>query len=208
MSDLPPAPEPAEPQPERHPHHPPDATVMPRWVPILIGAVLVTIAALAVITGMRYRENTLVRMVSGRSTEPRVAAPAPPGEPEPGASRVLSGNEGGDIPAAHDDPGGESQAEITGGAEGVAAVVRMRARRGMQIKSTPADAVVYVNNVQIGQARQFDTEDEAYDFAAPGSYTIRLIAPGYKERTFVVTASEDAADEVAHIEAKLDKDGA
>ena len=144
-------------------------------------------------------------MVSGRSPNARAAAPAPPGEPEPGASRVLSGNEGGDIPAAHEDDGSGSHAEITGGAEGVTAVVRMTARRGMQIKSTPADAVVYINNVQIGQARQFDTEDEAYDFAAPGSYTIRLIAPGYKERVFIVTAADDAADEVAHIEAKLEK---
>ena len=206
MSELPPEQQtPAEPQPERHPHHPPDPTVMPRWVPVLIGAVLVTIAALAVITGMRYRDNTLVRMVS-RSTTPRVAAPAPPGEPEPGASRVLSGNEGGDVPAANEPALGDSRADVTGGAGGVTAVVRMWARRGMQVQSNPPDAVVYVNNVQIGQARQFDTEDEAYDFAAPGSYTIRLVAPGYKERTFVVTAADDAEDEVAHIEAKLDKE--
>ena len=204
MTDLPPAPEPAEPQPERHPHHAPDPTVMPRWVPILIGVVLVTIAALAVITGMRYRENKFERM-AGRAV-PRAAAPAPPGEPEPGASRILSGNEGGDIPTAHEDPDGESHAEITGGAGGLTTVVRMQARRGMQIKSNPADAVVYINNVQIGQARQFDTEDEAYDFAAPGSYTVRLIAPGYKERVFVVTASDDAAEEVAHIDAKLEKE--
>jgi hypothetical protein len=205
MTELPPEqPSPAEPQPERHPHHPPDPAIMPRWVPVLIGAVLVTIAALAVITGMRYRDNTLVRMVS-RSTTPRVAAPAPPGEPEPGASRVMSGNEGGDVPAAHEPAAGESHADVTGDAGGVTAVVRMWARRGMQVKTSPTDAVVYVNNVAIGQARQFDTEDEAYDFAAPGSYTVRLIAPGYKERTYVVTASEDAEDEVAHIDARLEK---
>ncbi len=70
---------------------------------------------------------------------------------------------------------------------------------------TPADAMVYVNGVAIGQASQFDWEDEEYDFAAPGSYTIRLVAPGYKERDFIVTAAENAKAEVARIEAKLEK---
>jgi hypothetical protein len=65
--------------------------------------------------------------------------------------------------------------------------------------------VVYVNDVAIGQAAQFDSEDEEYDFAAPGSYTVRLIAPGYKERDFIITASDNAKDEVARIEVKLEK---
>lgn len=211
MTELPPqqptddAPVPPAPVIERHPHHHPEQPIMPRWVPIVIGVVLVTIAALAVITGSRYRENTLVRMVTSRQTMPRATAPAPPGEPEPGASRVISGNEGGHVPTANEPVAGGSRAEVTGGPGGVNAVVRMWARRGMQVTVEPADALVYINDVQIGEARQFDSEDEAYDFAAPGSYTVRLVAPGYKERQYVVTASDDAADEVAHIEARLDK---
>ena len=138
----------------------PTPDLMPRWVPVAIGVILVSLAALAVITGLRYRDNTLVNIVKPRRTVQRVSAPAPPGEPEPGASLVLSGNYGSNVPAANPASDG------------------MSARRGMKIIVTPNDAVVYVNDVPVGQASQFDSDDEIYDFAAPGSYTVRLTAPG------------------------------
>lgn len=192
--------------PERPPHPHPDPAIMPRWVPIVIGLVLVTIAAFAVITGIRFRGNTLVGMVKPRQTASRATAPAPPGEPEPGASRVFSNDEGGHVPAANEPVSGESRADVSGGASGVSAVVRMWARRGMMITATPPDALVYVNDLQIGEARQFDTEDEIYDFAATGSYTVKVLAPGYRERQYIVTAADEASDEIAHIVAKLVKE--
>ena len=75
----------------------------------------------------------------------------------------------------------------------------------MVVKVEPADAMVFVNEIPIGQASQFDSEDEVYEFAAPGSYTVRFSAPGYRDKTFLVTSAEDAATDVAHLEAKLEK---
>ena len=173
-----------------------DAAPMPRWVPIAIGVVLVTLAALAVLTGLRYRDQTLVRIVQPHQRAMRATAPAPPGEPEPGASLLFPGD------AANVPP---SRAEITGGVAAANGAVRMSARRGLRTNVTPPDAVIYVNDVAIGQASQFDSEDEEYDFAAPGKYIVRLAAPGYKERLFIVSADDNADHEVARIEAKLQK---
>ena len=44
-----------------------------------------------------------------------------------------------------------------------------------------------------------------YEFAQPGSYTVRIDSPGYREKMFVVTAAENAKDEVAVITAKLER---
>lgn len=181
-----------------------DAAPMPRWVLVAIGVVLVTLAALAVVTGLRYRDETLVRMVQSKGHPVRATAAAPPGEPEPGASLMFPGD-ASNVPAARETEGGSSRADITGGPAGVAGVLRLWARRGMRINVTPADAVVYVNDLAIGQASQFDSQDEEYDFAAPGRYMVRLSAPGYKDRMFVVTAAENAKSEVARIEVKLEK---
>ena len=102
---------------------------------------------------------------------------------------------------------GRARAEITGGgAAGVQATVRMSARRGMILSIVPNDAMVYVNDLLIGQANQFDKPDEVYDFAAPGSYTIRISAPGYRDRQFVVNVAANATPEVARIEATLAPD--
>src|SRR5258706_504665 len=81
MSEMP-----AEPPRERHA---PEEPHLPRWVPTLIGAVLVTLAALAVYTGVRYRNPTLADGIirSKRSTT-AVTGGGPPGEPGPGASLV------------------------------------------------------------------------------------------------------------------------
>ena len=69
----------------------------------------------------------------------------------------------------------------------------------------PDDAVVYVNGVAIGEAKQFNNVDKVYDFPAEGSYTVRLVAPGYKEAQYVITASDNATLEVARIDARLQR---
>jgi hypothetical protein len=98
---------------------------------------------------------------------------------------------------------GRTRVEITGGgAQGVTAVMRLWARRGMSVNATPDDAMVYVNDTPIGAASQWTG---VYEFAQPGSYTVRLVAPGYKEQMYVVTAAENARDEVATINAKLER---
>lgn len=180
---------------------PPDvAPPMPRWVPVLIGVMLVLIAALAVWTGIRYRHPTLANGIvkSRRPARPMTGA-GPPGEPEPGSSLVLPDQ----APTASAPVPGRTRVEITGGgAQGITAVMRLWARRGMTINATPEDAMVYVNDTPIGAASQWTG---VYEFAQPGSYTVRLVAPGYKEQMFVITAAENAKDEVANIRANLEQ---
>ena len=59
------------------------------------------------------------------------------------------------------------------------------------------------DDLVIGQAKPFDTMDEVYDFPAPGSYTIRFSAPGYKDQQFIVTVAENAKEEIARLDVKL-----
>jgi len=184
-------------------HH--DEPQLPRWVPALIGVVLVLLAALAVYTGIRFRNPTLADgIIRSRRPSPQPTGGGPPGEPGPGASLVFPGESGDNAPTASDAVTGRARATITGGgAMGVTAAVRLWARRGMMASVVPEDAMIYVNDLAIGEAKQFNTPDEVYDFPAPGSYTVRVVAPGYRERVFVVTADENARDEVARIEARL-----
>lgn len=184
-----------EPQPK-----PDEVMPIPRWVPVLIGVVLVLIAALAVWTGIRYRNPTLANTVIKSRRPPHgMNGAGPPGEPEPGSSLMFPG----EAPTASAPAPGHARTEITGGGtQGVTAVTRLWARRGMSVNVTPEDAIVYVNDTPIGQASQWTG---VYEFPQPGSYTVRLAAPGYKEEMVVVTAAENARDEVAAIRAKLQK---
>src|SRR3954453_21594045 len=94
----------------------------------------------------------------------RQTAAAPPGEPEAGASLMFPGESGDNAPVAHDPVSGPSHAVVSGGRTGVVSTIRMWARRGMITAVVPGDALVYVNEIAIGQADQFNTEDEIYDF--------------------------------------------
>lgn len=180
----------------------PEPAVMPRWVPVLIGVILVGIAGLAVYTGLRYRdEGTLVGQIGGDRTEPRHSAAAPPGEPDAGASLVLPDN----TPNANAPVAGAARVAVTGGAGGVQSSVRIWARRGMVLNVLPEDAEVYVNDTPIGHVNQFNSVNEAFEFAEPGSYNIRLASDGHRERHFTVTVAENAPNDVARISAKLDK---
>lgn len=179
----------------------PEPGSLPPWIPVLIGGVLVVLAALAVYTGLHFRdEQSLTAQVQPRR---RPMTTAPPGEPGAGASLVLHGESGENTPTASAPVTGDARAVITGDTSGVQSAVRIWARRGMVLNVLPEDATVYVNDLLIGQVRQFNTMDEVYDFAEPGSYTVKIIAPSGAEKTFVVTTSEEAKLEVARISAKL-----
>lgn len=175
---------------------------MPRWIPVLIGVILVALAALAVFTGIRYREDGTI---SGRATsrQDRASTPAPPGAPGAGASLVLHGESGENTPPANEPVQGRSRAVIKGGPGGVEATVRIWARRGMLLEVSPEDAIVYVNDLPIGQVRQFDSADEVYDFPEPGSYTVRIVAPNGNEKIYIVTADDNAQHNIARIRAQL-----
>jgi hypothetical protein len=189
------------------PHPPDEPPVMPRWVPGVIGIVLVAMAALAVYTGLRYRTPTLANGVvkSRRPARAMTGGAGPPGEPEPGASLVFPGDAADNAPTARDAVTGRARAEITGTGHGISSTVRIWARRGMMTNVVPDDAMVSVNDLVIGQAKQFDKPDEIYDFPAPGSYTIHISAPGYKDQQFIVTVAEDAKQEIARLDVKLAK---
>ena len=177
--------QPTEPQRERHA---PEQHGLPSWVPTTIGVVLVLMGALAVWTGLRYRNPTLANgIIHPRRTPRGMTGGGPPGEPEPGASLVFPEN----APTA-------ATGTVTGA--GV-----MAARRALVTNVLPEDAMVYVNGVLIGEAKQFNAAHEGYDFPAPGSYTIKLTAPGYKDAQFVVNASDDAQQELARIDLKLQR---
>ena len=181
----------------------PEPAILPPWIPLLIGVVLIALASLAVYTGVRFRdEGTLTRHV--RPRQDRSMTPSAPGEPGAGASLVLHGEQGSSVPSANERVTGRARAVVSGGPEGVESTVRMWARRGMVLEVTPNETMVHVNDLPIGHARQFDTMDEAYDFPEPGSYTIRLVSPAGRERRFIVTAGDDAQHEIARISAKLD----
>jgi hypothetical protein len=178
---------------------------MPRWVPTTIGVVLVAMASLAVYTGIRYRTPTLSNgpVKPRRPARTMTGAAGAPGEPEPGSSLVFPGDAADNTPAAREPVTGHARAEITGTGHVVTSTSRLWARRGMITKVVPDDAMIAVNDLVIGQAKQFDTMDEVYDFPAPGSYTIHISAPGYKDQQFVVTVAENAKDEIARLDVKL-----
>ena len=75
----------------------------------------------------------------------------------------------------------------------------------MMTSVVPGDAMVSVNDLVIGQAKQFSTMEEVYDFPAPGSYTVHISAPGYKDQQFVVTVAEDAKLEILRLDVRLEK---
>jgi hypothetical protein len=162
----------------------------------------VTLAGLAVYTGLRYRdEGTLTGRIHPQRQ--RTTTAAPPGEPEAGASLVVPGSAGSNTPAAGAPVQGQARTVISGGPEGVTAMPRYWVRRGVFFDVKPDDAIVYVNDLPIGQVRQFDTADEVYDFAEPGSYLIRVVASNGSERRYMVTATDDAKGDVMKLSAEL-----
>ncbi len=186
----------------------PEMEPLPKWVAAAIGAVLVVMAGLAVYTGMRYRESSaFTSIVKPRRSPVPAPTPAPPGEPQPGASLVYPGDDASNTPNANAPLPGRSRADISGGGTGgLQTTLRLTARRGMMLKVTPPEAMVYVNDLAIGTAQQFSTQDQVYDFPQPGSYTIRISAQGFRDRQFIVTVADSAKTEVVKLEANLVKE--
>ena len=179
-------------EPHSHERHPHDPSTLPGWVTTAIGVVLVLMAALAVYTGLRYRSPTLANGIIRTRRPPRaMTGGGAPGEPEAGSSLVFPGD------AANNTPGTNLAPDKN--------AIRLSARRGMILNVVPDEAMVFVNGLAIGEARQFNTMDKVYDFPAEGTYVVRIVAPGYKERQFVITAADGAAQEIARIDAKLTK---
>jgi hypothetical protein len=208
--------EPDEPVPDPHDgerdlagQDPPSLT-MPPWIPILIGAAIVAIAAVAVYTGLHYRQPSLNPAYSNRRSNPSAAVPedqGAPGEPQPGASRILHGSSGENVPMPSTDPTTQhSRIRISGGGSGgVTSSFHTSVRRGLLLKVDPSEAMVYINDQPIGTAQQFSNEDEAYEFADPGNFTVRLVAPGFQDAVFQVTADPEAKDELGVIDTKLQR---
>lgn len=195
--------QPGEGEPDRHE---PTPLALPKWVPAAIALVLIALATLAVFTGVRYRGGRLDRPFTQTSAARDVRQDAgAPGEPEPGASRVQPG-EGENVPQ----PGTvafaqQTRVAVVGGKEGLSATYRASARRGLIVSVQPDDAMLYVNEQPIGPAKQFSSEDELYEFPAPGNYTVRLVAPGYKDMVMYVAADPDAPAEIAKFDVKMQK---
>jgi hypothetical protein len=180
---------------------------MPAWVPVLIGTVLVAIAALAVYTGIRYRGGPIGRAFDRATSSIMRSDGGPPGEPQPGASRILHGGAGDSVPRARpatEDDGNESSVIIRGGPEGVIPSIRLTAQRAMHIHVDPASAVIYVNDHPVGLAEQF-TGPDLYEFPEEGDYTVRVVAEGYEEIEYTVQVRQDAKTEIADIQATLKK---
>ena len=193
--------------PEPVEQDPPQA-LMPKWVPPMIGIVLVALAGLAVYTGVAYRRDTLAGgIVRVPRTQPHSQpGNGAPGEPGPGGSLVFPGDTGDNAPTASAPVSGHAHTELTGGgAGGIVTTNRLWARRGMMMTITPDDAMIYVNDLPVGEAKQFHGQDQVYDFPQPGSYTVRVEAPGYKPERFIITASDTAKQEVAGIKLALVK---
>src|SRR5438132_14110608 len=181
--------QPPEPPRERHV---PEEPGLPSWVPTAIGIVLVIMAALAVYTGLRYRNPTLANGIIKTRRPPRaMTGGGPPGEPEAGSSLVFPGDSADNTPGTTVAPDRSA--------------VHLSARRGMILSVAPDEAMVFVNGLAIGEARQFNTMDKVYDFPAEGTYMVRIVAAGYQERQFVITAADGAAQAIARIDTKLDR---
>ncbi len=168
---------------------------LPGWIPPAIGVVLVLLGAMAVYTGFRPRTKAADRMIL---TEPSVTrltstedSGGAPGAPEPGASRVFPGEAGELVPEPGPMPAGT--------------IAPISVRRGVIFDVEPKDAMVYVNDARIGPASQFAAKTEVYEFAQSGAFRIRLVAPGYRDAEFNVTAEHDGQYEVATLKAALQK---
>ena len=182
----------------------PPPVPLPTWVPVLIGLILVAMGGAALYTGLKFRDQPFRKPVARLplpSRPPRSGPAAVPGEPQPGSSRMSEA-----VPSPEPiDTAATSRYTITGSAHDLAAQTRLAASRGMILNVEPPDALVYVNNDALGEARQFDSADSLYEFPDEGTYNVKISAAGYLDSTFVVVADPNAKDEIAAITVKLVK---
>lgn len=196
----------APPLDERRDDDLPPPARLPKWVPILIGSVLVMMAAAALWTGVKYRNEAFRPVVELPKRSLPTSGIGAPGEPTPGASRVAHGAAGDTIPEPNPVPAGEtSKYTISNTGGSILATTRITASRGMLLDIKPPTALVYVNDSAIGEARQFSTPDSLYEFAEQGNYTVRIVEEGFTDLEYVITSAENAKTEIAVIQAELQK---
>lgn len=196
--------------------HAPDAPAedqpltLPGWVAPAIGIVLVAIAGMAAWTGFRQRTRMDVKYVlsgpqlSGSSTTMPGDSGGAPGDPGPGASRVVQSESGGEVPRAEPLPEGElPRASIHGDAAGVVPSSSLEVRRGVAFDCDRPDAMVYVNDLPIGEAGQFASKDQPYEFPQEGSFSVRVVARDGIETRFTVVASSGSETDVKVIPVRL-----
>jgi len=190
------------PSPEDDTENAPQVVALPRWVPALLGLVLVAMAGLAVYTGLTYRAKPLVRGLVKRASQ--LTHREGPAEQQAGGSRVLPGSTGDQLPRGNVPTGGaESAFSITGAGNRVESTVRLSAKRGALLRVVPEDAIFYVNDQLMGPVKPYSTTQEAYEFPEEGSFTIRVAAEGYADEMFEVVVAPDSKVEVASITTKL-----
>jgi len=186
--------------------------VLPVWVAPAIGLALVAIAGMAAWTGFRQRTSTDVKYVltGPQLTGPKTSMPddsgGAPGDPGPGASRLVQSETGGEVPRAEPIPEGElPRATIEGNAGGVVPTSSLEVRRGIAFDCDRPDAMVYVNDLPIGEAGQFAAKDQPYEFSQEGSFSVRVVAKDGTETRFTVVASAGAETDVKVIAVRLAK---
>lgn len=165
---------------------------LPRWVPVLLGSVLVLMAGFAVYTGLTYRSKPLSR-----------ALRRPIAATQRVVSRVLPGDTVDDPAPNPARPDTSSKTVISGDAAGVRTATLLRVRRGMLLHIEPKSATVYVNDRPVGTAGQFSRADSAYEFPEEGSFTVRIMADGYEDSAYLVTVDPEAGQETEEIRQKL-----
>lgn len=185
---------------------------LPPWVAPAIGIVLVAIAAMAVWTGFRPRMATETKYVI---TGPRIPAEASPmtedsggapGDPGPGASSVVQSETGGAVPAAGPLPVGElPRPAIEGDAEGVVPTASYEVRRGIAFDCDRPDAIVYVNDLPMGEAAQYASKDQPYEFPQEGTFNVRVRAKDGTEARFTIVAAAGAETDVELIRVRIVK---
>lgn len=199
--------EPGQQAPDTPPPQEERRLALPAWVPAAIGLTLVLLAAMAVYTGFRTqvrppeRVDGLTPFSASDGLYPEESGGSP-GAPGPGGSRVSPE---GEVPAPEPlgEEGGTAGIAIEGDATGLVGKQSLTARRGLVFDVQPPDAVIWVNNVAVGAARQFASVDQAYEFAEEGVFTIRITAPGHAEMEIDVSADHGADQELAEVSVKL-----
>lgn len=199
------APEPGSPAAEQ-------PLVLPVWVAPAIGIALVAIAGMAAWTGFRQRTSNEVKYVltgpqlTGATTSIPEQNGGAPGDPGPGASRLVQSETGGEVPRAEPLPEGElPRPAIRGDAGGVVPTSSLEVRRGIAFDCDRPEAMVFVNDLPIGEAGQFAAKDQPYEFSQEGSFSVRVVAKDGVEARFTVVASAGAETDVKVIPVRLAK---
>ena len=118
---------------------------------------------------------------------------------------MVQSEAGGALPPAEPLPEGSDlpRTTIEGNRGGVLPTESLEVRRGIAFDADRPDAIVYVNDLLIGEAGQFASSDQPYEFAQEGTFNVRIVARDGTEARFVVVATAAAETDVARIRVRL-----